>query len=53
LEAKNNLLQEQLNQAADVVQRQWFLTGGGVLLLGILLGIFLRVPRKKKGWDSL
>lgn len=50
---QNNLYKAQINQTGDVVQRQWFLTGGGVLLLGIILGAIFRSPRRKKGWNSL
>jgi SH3 domain protein len=53
LESENTMMKERLSQAEDIVQRQWFLTGGGVLLLGLLLGRFFRPPSKKKRWDSL
>lgn len=53
LQIQSNLYKEQLDQAEDVVERQWFLTGGGVLLLGIILGLFFRTPKRKKRWDSL
>lgn len=53
LSNQNALYKEQIQQAEDVVERQWFLTGGGVLLLGILLGLFFRTPKRKKSWDTL
>ena len=53
LSNQNALYKEQIQQAEDVVERQWFLTGGGVLLLGILLGLFFRAPKRKKTWDTL
>ncbi len=52
LQVQNNSYREQLIQAEDVVERQWFLTGGGVLLLGIILGLLLRKPKRKQKWDS-
>ena len=53
LESENTIMKERISQAEDVVQRQWFLTGGGVLLLGLLLGRFFRLPSKKSRWDTL
>ncbi|MBN2866414.1 MAG: TIGR04211 family SH3 domain-containing protein [Thiotrichales bacterium] len=53
LEDENAIMREQIDQAEDVVKRQWFLTGGGVLLLGLLLGRFFRVPGKRKKWGEL
>lgn len=53
LNNENAIMKEQIDQAKDVVQRQWFLTGGGVLLLGLLLGRFFRVPNRKNKWNSL
>ncbi len=53
LETDNSIMKEQLSQAGDVVQRQWFLTGGGVLLLGLLLGRLFRIPTKKSKWGTL
>lgn len=52
LSSQNTLYKKQIQQAEDVVERQWFLTGGGVLLLGIILGLFFRAPRRKKNWSS-
>lgn len=53
LSSENVILKERISQAEDIVQRQWFLTGGGVLLLGLLLGRFFRMPAKKNKWNSL
>ncbi|MBF6057198.1 MULTISPECIES: TIGR04211 family SH3 domain-containing protein [Thiomicrorhabdus] len=53
LENHNTIMREQLDQANDTVKRQWFLTGGGVLLLGLLLGRFFRVPTKRKRWGEI
>lgn len=53
LSDENAIMREQLDQAEDVVKRQWFLTGGGVLLLGLLLGRFFRIPGKRKKWGQL
>jgi SH3 domain protein len=39
----------------DSSNREWFLTGAGVIIIGILIGLIaprLR-PKKKSGWDSL
>lgn len=53
LQSDNAIMKEQLSQAEDVVKRQWFLTGGGVLLLGLLIGRFFRVPNRRGRWDTL
>ncbi|MDG4812895.1 TIGR04211 family SH3 domain-containing protein [Hydrogenovibrio sp. 3SP14C1] len=53
LNNENAIMKEQIDQAKDVVQRQWFLTGGGVLLLGLLLGRFFRIPNRKNKWNTL
>lgn len=52
LTSQNTLYKKQISQAEDVVERQWFLTGGGVLLLGIILGLIFRTPSRKKTWSS-
>ena len=52
-EDENAIMREQIDQAEDVVKRQWFLTGGGVLLLGLLLGRFFRLPGKRRKWGQL
>ncbi|WP_232023582.1 TIGR04211 family SH3 domain-containing protein [Thiomicrorhabdus aquaedulcis] len=51
-ETDNAIMKEQIDASNDAIQRQWFLTGGGVLLLGLLLGRFFRLPNKRKKWDS-
>jgi len=53
LEQENALLQDQIAHSDETVKRQWFLTGAGVLLLGLLLGRFFRLPRRRSGWDTL
>ncbi|BCN92825.1 hypothetical protein THMIRHAM_06100 [Thiomicrorhabdus immobilis] len=53
LENQNTIMKEQIDQSDDSVKRQWFLTGGGVLLLGLILGRFFRPPGKRKKWGEL
>lgn len=53
LESQNAIMKEQIDQSDDSVKRQWFLTGGGVLLLGLLLGRFFRPPSRRKKWGEL
>lgn len=53
LDSQNALMKEQIDQSNDSIKRQWFLTGGGVLLLGLLLGRFFRTPGKRKKWGEL
>jgi len=53
LENDNTIMREQIDQSEDSIKRQWFLTGGGVLLLGLLLGRFFRPPQKRKRWGEL
>lgn len=52
LEDENAIMREQIDQSEDAIKRQWFLTGGGVLLLGLLLGRFFRVPKKRQKWGE-
>ncbi len=52
LENENTILSEQIDQSEDVVKRQWFLTGGGVLLLGLIIGRLFRMPGRRK-WNTL
>jgi SH3 domain protein len=47
------IYKQQLDEAEDTVKRQWFLTGAGVLLLGLLLGRFFRPPQRRQKWNSL
>jgi SH3 domain protein len=53
LESQNVIMREQIAQAEDAVKRQWFLTGAGVLLLGLLIGRFFRMPKRRGGWDKI
>ena len=53
LESQNAIMKEQIEQSGDSIKRQWFLTGGGVLLLGLLLGRFFRTPTKRKKWGEI
>lgn len=53
LESQNAIMKEQIEQSGDSIKRQWFLTGGGVLLLGLLLGRFFRTPTKRKKWGEM
>lgn len=53
LESQNAIMKEQIEQSGDSIKRQWFLTGGGVLLLGLLLGRFFRTPSKRKKWGEI
>ncbi len=53
LEDQNAIMREQIDQSEDAIKRQWFLTGGGVLLLGLLLGRFFRIPAKRKKWGEI
>lgn len=52
LEDENAIMREQIEQSEEAIKRQWFLTGGGVLLLGLLLGRFFRLPQKRKKWGE-
>ena len=53
LENQNAIMKEQIDQSNDSLKRQWFLTGGGVLLLGLIIGFFFRTPGKRKKWGEL
>ena len=53
LEDQNAIMREQIDQSEDAIKRQWFLTGGGVLLFGLLLGRFFRIPAKRKKWGEI
>ncbi len=53
LESQNALMKEQIDQSDDSIQRQWFLTGGGVLLLGLMIGRFFSTPKKRKNWGQI
>jgi SH3 domain protein len=53
LETENSIMKEQIDQSDDSIKRQWFLTGGGVLLLGLITGRFFRAPKKRKKWGQM
>lgn len=53
LESQNIIMREQIAKADDTIKRQWFLTGAGVLLLGLLLGRFFRIPQRRGSWDKI
>lgn len=53
LESQNVIMREQIARAEDTVNRQWFLAGAGVLLAGLLLGRFFRIPKRRGGWDNI
>jgi len=53
LENQNAIMKEQIDQSNDSLKRQWFITGGGVLLLGLIIGFFFRAPGKRKKWGEL
>ncbi len=55
LENEHELVQQENQILRDSADREWFLTGAGVIVLGIILGLIapsLR-PRKKSSWGSL
>ncbi len=53
LEEENADLKDQIAHSEDAIKRQWFLTGAGVLLLGLILGRFARLPRRRSSWNDL
>jgi SH3 domain protein len=53
LEEQNTILRAQINQSEDSVKRQWFITGAGVLLLGLLVGRLFRMPARRGSWDKI
>lgn len=55
LESQHELLRQENQMLGDSSDREWFLNGAGVVILGIILGLIiprLRV-RKKSNWSSL
>ncbi len=55
IENEHELVQQENQMLRDSADREWFLTGAGVIILGIILGLIapsLR-PRKKSSWSSL
>jgi len=55
LESKHELLQQENQMLGDSSDRDWFLNGAGVIILGIIIGLIApRIkPRKKSSWGSL
>ena len=53
LETQNIIMREQVAQSEDTIKRQWFLTGAGVLLLGLLIGRFFKIPSRRTSWDKI
>lgn len=53
LETQNVIMREQIAKSEDTIKRQWFLTGAGVLLLGLLIGRFFRMPQRRGSWDKI
>jgi len=53
LEDQNAIMKEQIDQSEDTIKRQWFLTGGGVLLLGLLIGRFFKAPGRRNKWGEI
>lgn len=55
LESEHELLLQENQMLGDSSDRDWFLNGAGVIILGIIIGLIapsLRT-RKKSGWSSL
>lgn len=55
LESQHELLRQENQMLGDSSDREWFLNGAGVIILGIILGLIiprLRI-RKKSNWSSL
>ena len=55
LENEHTLLSQETQMLRDSSDREWFLNGAGVIIIGIILGLIiprLRV-RKKSSWSSL
>lgn len=55
LENEHELLRRENQMLNDSSDREWFLTGAGVIIGGIILGLILPSlrPRKKSTWSSL
>jgi len=55
LENQVNTLQQEITALRDETKKQWFLTGAGVVLAGILIGLTLSRMRRvrKSDWGSL
>lgn len=55
LESEHDLLQQENQMLGDSSDREWFLNGAGVIVLGIILGLIIPSlrTRKKSSWGSL
>ena len=52
LDLQTHVLKEENAALRDRTNRDWFLAGAGVLLLGLILGILLPRLRKRSGWTD-
>lgn len=55
LENEHELVQQENQMLRNSAEREWFMTGAGVIILGILIGLIVPSlrPRKKSSWSSL
>ena len=55
LETESQVMKQQAESLKDRSQRDWFIAGAGVILVGVVLGLVLpRMKwRRKSSWDSL
>lgn len=55
LESKHELLLQENQMLGDSSDRDWFLNGAGVIILGIIIGLLAPrlKPRKKSSWGAL
>ena len=55
IQMKHDQAQQQISSLQDSTARDWFMVGGGVILLGILIGLLIPKIRwkKKSEWGSL
>ena len=52
LDLQTHVLKEENAALRDRTNRDWFLAGAGVLLLGLVLGIIVPRLRKRSGWTD-
>lgn len=52
LDLQTHVLKEENAALRDRTNRDWFLAGAGVLLLGLIIGIILPRLRKRSGWTD-
>lgn len=52
LDLQMHVLKEENTALRDSTNRDWFMAGAGVLLLGLILGIVLPRLRKRSGWSD-